>query len=69
MSEEEKKEENQFTSTKELFEHNSQKIIERKEAYYDKIINSLHLTKGKLDLLIVLLIVIIILIFVLSSHK
>jgi hypothetical protein len=69
MSEEEKKEENQFTSAKELFEHNSQKIIERKEAYYDKIINSLHLTKGKLDLLIILLIIVIILIFVFGSRK
>ncbi len=66
---EEKKEENRFTSAKQLFEHNSQKIIERKEAYYDKIINSLHLTKGKLDLLIILLIIVIILIFIYGSNK
>ena len=64
---ENKKEEKQFSSAKELFEHNQQEIIKRKESYYDKVISSLKLTKGKLDLLIVLLIIIIILIFVFES--
>ncbi|MBQ6654315.1 MAG: hypothetical protein IJM79_02195 [Erysipelotrichaceae bacterium] len=66
--EEEKKEE-QFSSPKQLFEHNQQKIIERKERYYDKIIESLHLSTWKLDLLVVVLIVIVILIFIFGSHK
>ena len=70
MSEEEKKtEEQQYTSAKELFEHNQQKIIERKEQYYDKVIDSMHLTKGKLDLLIVLGILAIILIMVISARN
>jgi hypothetical protein len=53
MSEEKKEE--QYSSARELFEHNQKQIIERKEKYYDKVINSLHLTAGKIDLLIVLL--------------
>ena len=69
MSEKEKQEEKQFSSAKELFEHNSQKIIEKKESYYDKVIDSLHLTTGKLDILIIVLIAAIILIFVFGSHK
>ena len=68
MSEEEKKTEEQYTSAKELFEHNQQKIIERKEQYYDKVIDSLHLTKGKLDLLIALGVLAIILILVISAR-
>ncbi|MBQ1826913.1 MAG: hypothetical protein II712_02280 [Erysipelotrichaceae bacterium] len=53
MSEEKKEE--QYSSARELFEHNQKQIIERKERYYDKVINSLHLTAGKMDLLIVVL--------------
>lgn len=63
------KEKNQFSSARELFEHNQQKIIERKESYYDRIIDSMHLTKGKIDVLVIILIAIIILIFVFGSHK
>ena len=70
MSEEKnEKEEQTYSSARELFEHNQQEIIKRKEGYYDKVIDSLHLTTGKLDILIVLLIAIIIIIFVLGSRK
>ena len=69
MGEEEKKaEEKEFASARELFEHNQQKIIERKEQYYDKVIDSLHLTKGKLDVLIILGVMAIILIMVISAR-
>lgn len=64
MSEKEKKEESQFSSAKELFEHNQRQIVRKKEEYYDKVIDSMHLTKGKLDLLIIILIIIVIVIFV-----
>ena len=67
--EEEMKEEKQFSSARELFEHNQQQIIEKKEAYYDKVIDKFHLTTWKLDLLVILLIVIIVLIFVFGSKR
>jgi len=70
MSEEDNREQQQqFSNAKELFKHNQQKIIERKESYYDKLINSMHLTKTKLDILIAVLVVIIILIFVLAPKQ
>ena len=69
MSEEQKKEEPKFQSAKELFEHNQQEIIKRKEGYYDKVIDSLHLTRGKLDLLVIALLIIIVLIMVFGSQK
>ncbi|MBR0137019.1 MAG: hypothetical protein IJM15_01240 [Erysipelotrichaceae bacterium] len=65
MSEEKKEE--QFSSAKELFEHNQKEIVKRKESYYDKLIDSLHLTTGKLDLLVVMLIIIAVIIVVLSA--
>ena len=57
------------SSIKEVFEHNQQEIIKKKEGYYDKIIDSLHLTKGKIDLLIIVLLVIIVLIFVFGHRS
>ena len=67
MSEEKKEE--QFTSAKELFEHNQKEIVKRKESYYDKLIDSLHLTTGKLDLLIVALLIIAVIIVVVSAKN
>ena len=67
MSEEKKEE--QFSSARELFEHNQKQIIKRKESYYDKLIDSLHLTTGKLDLLIVALIIIAVIIVVVSAKN
>lgn len=65
----EKQEEYSKSSIKEVFEHNQQEIIKKKEGYYDKIIDSLHLTKGKIDILIILLIAIVVLIFVLGHRN
>ena len=70
MSEEEKREEEaQPASAKELFERNQKEIIKRKEGYYDKVIDSLKLTKTKLDILVVVLLIIIVLIFVFGSKN
>lgn len=70
MSEEEiKTEEARPTSAKELFEHNQREIIKKKEGYYDKVIDSMHLTKAKLDILIVVLLVIVVLIFIFGSKN
>lgn len=63
------KEDIKSSSIKEVFEHNQQEIIKKKEGYYDKIIDSLHLTKGKIDLLIIVLLVIIVLIFVFGHRS
>lgn len=69
MNEEEKKTEEEFASAKELFDHNQKQIIERKERYYDKVIDSLHLTTAKLDILIAVLILVIIAIMVISARN
>ena len=57
------------SSIREVFEHNQQEIIKKKEGYYDKIIDSLHLTKGKIDILIIILLAIIVLIFVFAHRN
>ncbi len=65
MMSEEKKEE-QYPSAKQLFEHNQKQIIEQKEKYYDKVINSLHLTAGKVDLLIAFLLIALVVVVVIG---
>ncbi len=52
---------------KELFKENQEKIIEQKEKFYDKIINSLKLDEKKLDILVVVLILAIVIIFFTQS--
>lgn len=52
---------------KELFKDNQKKIIEQKEKFYDKIINSLKLDEKKLDILVVVLILAIVIIFFTQS--
>ncbi len=52
---------------KELFKENQKKIIEQKEKFYDKIINSLKLDEKKLDILVVVLILAIVIIFFTQS--
>ncbi|MBR3005369.1 MAG: hypothetical protein IKH68_01805 [Erysipelotrichaceae bacterium] len=66
MSEEEKNKEPQFSSAKEVFEHNQQQIVRKKEEYYDKVIGSLNLTKGKLDIIIIGLIIAVIVIVIIG---
>ena len=47
----------------------NKRIIKKKEGYYDKVIDSMHLTKAKLDILIVVLLVIVVLIFIFGSKN
>ena len=68
MDEQKKTEEN-FTSARQVFEHNQKEIIRRKEEWYDRLISSMKLTKGKLDFLIILLIAAVIAIFIFASGK
>ena len=67
-NEETKTEEKSFNSVREMMEHNQQQIVKRKEAYYDKVIDSFHLTRTKLDILIIILLIILVLIFMSGSH-
>ncbi len=67
-NEETKTEEKSFNSVREMMEHNQQQIVKRKEAYYDKVIGSFHLTRTKLDILIIILLIILVLIFMSGSH-
>ncbi len=57
----------QLQNIKELFKENQKKIIEQKEKFYDKIINSLKLDEKKLDILVVVLILAIVIIFFTQS--
>ena len=61
-------EEKELSSARELFQHNQAEIIKQKEAFYDKIISSLHLTKSGLDILILVLLAIIVVIFLTAGH-
>lgn len=63
MDNEENNNKEEFTSAKILFRHNQQEIIQRKEGYYDKIIDSLHLARTKIDILILVLLGILVWIF------
>ena len=54
-------------NVKELFKENQKKIIEQKERFYDKLINSLKLNEKKLDILVIFLILIIVIIFFTQS--
>ncbi len=54
-------------NVKELFKENQKKIIEQKEKFYDKLINSLKLNEKKLDILVIFLILIIVIIFFTQS--
>lgn len=55
-------------NVKELFKENQKKIIEQKERFYDKLINSLKLNEKKLDILVIFLILIIVIIFFTQSR-
>ena len=64
-----KAEEKEFQSAKELLKHNQAEIVRQKEAFYDKIISSLHLTKTGLDILILVLLAVIVIIFLTAGKN